>query len=52
MEDLAKRYLVTYVTDSETVYTMVLTGNSFSDVEKQIYIFPTIKDILQITVYN
>lgn len=52
MEDAAKRYLVTYVTDSGAVYTLVLKGTSFADVEKQISVFPTIRDILQITIYN
>ena len=52
MEDAAKRYLVTILTDAGSVHTLVLTANSFADVEKQISLYPTLTDILQITVYN
>lgn len=47
-----QRYLVTIVTATDSVHILTLEGNSFADVEKQALLFPTIKAILQISMYN
>lgn len=47
-----KTYLVMFTTNTDTIYTLKVEAKSFAGAEKKIWVFPTIKEVLQITLYR
>lgn len=47
-----KVYLVMFTTTSDVVHIVKVEAKSFAGAEKKISVFPTIKEVLQITLYR